>query len=127
MRFLQTPSTFHQQGKLIFAFFSASALTPLASPTMLLPLALSLLTLPFASAITISPLSKGSNRDRLARGLGPLKPSRVWTSNNRRQAAAPAPSNGLVLAPHDIQGPTFLSSYAGRNVTNLQGVVTAKG
>ncbi|KAL7409612.1 Endonuclease/exonuclease/phosphatase [Mrakia frigida] len=101
---------------------------------MLVPLSSLLLvaiaSTPLASAITISPVAKGSNAERLSRGLAPLKPSRTWRSrasvNNKRQAAAPLPSSGVTLSPHDIQGPTFLSSYDGQNVTNLQGVVTAK-
>lgn len=33
-------------------------------------------------------------------------------------------SRATVLYPHDVQGPGFLSPYAGQKISNLQGVVT---
>ncbi|CAD6949135.1 unnamed protein product [Tilletia controversa] len=40
--------------------------------------------------------------------------------------AAPLESRAI-LYPHDIQGAGFLSPYSGQNVTNVRGIVTAKG
>lgn len=101
---------------------------------MLLPQVLAFATL--ATAISISPLYRGTNAERLSRGLKPLRPARPFGSRDgavrgtrvaARQAAQAEPSAGLFLSPHDIQGKSYLSPYDGKSVDGLRGVVTAVG
>lgn len=106
-------------------------------PDMHLTHALPLLALSssLVSAVVISPLYRETNAERLKRGLGPRRPSRPFNANNQigtkviggRQVADPVPSTGATLSPHDIQGRGFLSSYDGKKVENLKGIVTAIG
>ena len=65
--------------------------------------------------------------ESLRQQAGPVRPVHPIHPDHPKSGKKPPRTASTFLTPHDIQGKSFISSYINQNVTDLRGVVTAKG